>query len=164
MNTHPTALELEARRKTVAANLLAGLSYREIADAMHISLGTISRDANVILDRMKHEQITSLVKARTIDARRLDRALNALWSAVLKGDLPSIDRFLKIMERRAKLLGIDAPIQTELTGKDGEAMEINVTADAAEALARRLLPEFAFGGAPTPPVSDDADTARESVL
>ena len=164
MNTHPSKIELETRRKTVAANLLAGLSYREIADAMGVSVASICRDANLILDRMKEEQITALVKARTIDARRLDRTLNAIWPDVQKGDLPTIDRFLRLMERRARLLGLDAPTRTELTGENGEAMEINVTADAAEALARRLLPELALGGTTTAPVRDDADAASESVL
>jgi len=37
--------------------------------------------------------------------------------------LQAIDRLLKIQERRAHLLGLDAPKRTELTGKDGAAFQ-----------------------------------------
>jgi len=35
----------------------------------------------------------------------------ALWSSAMKGDPKSIDRILRIMERRARLLGLDAQVE-----------------------------------------------------
>jgi len=37
--------------------------------------------------------------------------------------LAAVDRLLKIQERRAKLLGLDAPKKTELSGPDGEPLQ-----------------------------------------
>ena len=45
--------------------------------------------------------------------------LLALWRRVQNGDERAIDRVLRIMERRAKLLGLDAAAKTEHTGKEG---------------------------------------------
>jgi len=46
-----------------------------------------------------------------LELERLDVMLLALWRRVQNGDERAIDRALKIEERRAKLLGLDAPIR-----------------------------------------------------
>lgn len=58
-------------------------------------------------------------KLRTVEVARLDRLLKAMWAKAMKGDVTRVDRCLRIMERRAKLLGLDAPTKQEHTGKDG---------------------------------------------
>jgi hypothetical protein len=57
----------------------------------------------------------------TLELERLDRFLTYLWPAIEQGDPTAIDKGLKIMDRRAKYLGIDAPIkqQVEVTNYDG---------------------------------------------
>jgi len=72
-------------------------------------------------------------EVRTLEVERLDSLLNGLWQ---RRHVPEItDRILRIMERRAKLLGLDAPTRTELTGKDGGAIEVD---DARESIQRKL--------------------------
>lgn len=44
-----------------------------------------------------------------LEVARLDRLMEAIWDQAVGGDLQCLDRVLKIAERRAKLLGIDAP-------------------------------------------------------
>ena len=44
---------------------------------------------------------------RTMEAERLDRMLEGLWDKAVSGDTWSVDRVLGIMDRRAKLLGLD---------------------------------------------------------
>jgi hypothetical protein len=56
---------------------------------------------------------------RTLEVERLDALLDGLWKKAASGDTWSVDRALKIMERRANLLGLDAPKKIENTGKDG---------------------------------------------
>lgn len=46
---------------------------------------------------------------RTMEAERLDRMLEGLWEKAIEGHTWSVDRVLNIMERRAKLLGLDKP-------------------------------------------------------
>lgn len=107
--------EIEERRKKVAANLLGGLTYRDMAPTLAVSIGTIANDVKTILGRWEREQIKDVDGWVRLELTRLDRALNAIWNKVLDGDLKAIDAFLSISGRRAKLLGLDAPDRVDLT-------------------------------------------------
>ena len=65
---------------------------------------------------------SEVVEIRNIEQDRLDIAQSAIWSDVLQGDLPAINTLIKIMDRRAKLLGLDMPIrvQQEVTVWNGD--------------------------------------------
>ena len=115
----------EDRRRVVAANLLAGLTYREMAAALDISLGTVTNDVGIILGRWKREQVETADECAQIELRRLDRIVNAIWTDVQSGKLSSIDRMLKIMERRARLLGLDAKQELDVTS-GGEPIRVVV--------------------------------------
>lgn len=80
---------------------------------------------------------------RRLDLERLDVALSAIWPRVQGGDLWAIDRLLAILERRAKLLGLDAT--------DGAANDVGA---ALAALLTRLA-----GGTPRPDGGSDAGSA-----
>ena len=51
-----------------------------------------------------------------LETERLDAMLLGLWEKATKGDPQAVDRALRIMERRAKLLGLDKPQQQEVSG------------------------------------------------
>jgi hypothetical protein len=44
---------------------------------------------------------------------RIDRLQLAAWPNAMKGDTKSIMTIVKLMERRARLLGLDTPIKIE---------------------------------------------------
>jgi hypothetical protein len=116
-------LELEQRRKAVAANILAGLNYRDIAEGLGVSLGTIARDAQIMLERMRKEQVQTVSEAVLVDLRRIDVALNAIWDDVKSGKLLAIDRMERLLRRRAEMLGYDQQVfNVNLSG------EINIEA------------------------------------
>lgn len=80
---------------------------------------------------------------RTLELERLDRMQAALWEQVQKGHQGAIDRVLKIMQRRADLLGLDAPKERRLTGKDGgpiqhEVRDLSIFDDEELAALRAL--------------------------
>jgi uncharacterized protein YicC (UPF0701 family) len=52
---------------------------------------------------------------------RLDRLQRAAWATAMQGNPKAILSILKIMERRAKLIGLDAPqrLQQEVTVYEG---------------------------------------------
>jgi hypothetical protein len=50
---------------------------------------------------------------------------NAIWGAVIKGDVMAIDRALRISKRMAELLGLDAPTKTDVTS-NGETLNIRI--------------------------------------
>ena len=66
---------------------------------------------------------------RIVEAERLDRLFFVAYKqAVRDGQLPAIDRALRIMERRARLLGLDRPARTEVTGAEGGALRVEAVA------------------------------------
>jgi hypothetical protein len=67
-------------------------------------------------------------EVRELEINRLDIAQVAIWDRVQNGDLPAIVVLLKIMERRAKYLGLDAPVkaQIEATYYDTEIIDAEV--------------------------------------
>lgn len=97
------------RQRRVAANLLAGMTYREIAEAMGISLGTISNDANTILATWKAERQTDAGEWIAIQVKRMERVIHAIWTPVTAGDLQAIDRLLRVIEQEGRTLGFEHP-------------------------------------------------------
>ena len=74
---------------------------------------------------------------RQVETERLDLAQSAIWGKVLQGDNPSIANLLRIMERRAKLLGLDQPtrIQAEVVTYDADSIDARL-ADIISAVNR----------------------------
>lgn len=97
----------------------AGLTITEIAARVGLSRTQVHR----VIDRLlKDTKAEAAEEIRTLELARLDTAQVAIWAQVRQGNHGAIDRLLRIMERRAKLLGLDAPARQELTGADGGAI------------------------------------------
>ena len=101
-------IEMEQRRKQVAANLLAGMTYRDISEALGIGLATISRDKDHVLKLWREDSTKDISEMILMEDRRLDVALNAIMAMVRNGNLGAIDRMLAIMDKRMKLKGLDS--------------------------------------------------------
>ena len=59
------------------------------------------------------EMIAAADEFRALEQVRLDALQFALWARAEQGDLVAVDCVLKIMERRARLLGLDATKRAE---------------------------------------------------
>lgn len=110
-------LEIEKRRATVASNILAGLNYRDIAAGLKVSIGTVARDAKIVMERWKSEAVATREEYIATENRRLDTLIRALWDSAQDGKLGAVDRILAIMDRRAKMLGLDAKVGISLSGE-----------------------------------------------
>ena len=62
----------------------------------------------------------------------------AIWSRASYGDEQSIDAALKIMDRRARLLGLDGPDRPEVLRKQAEPIDLSLSARAALAAKLRI--------------------------
>jgi len=105
---------IASRRKLALELRQAGLTYRELATALTnrgypCKFTTAYKDVMRCLDEIAEKTHEEADHLRTLELTRLDTMLKGIWNRVIKGDTPSIDRALKISERRARLLGIDAP-------------------------------------------------------
>ena len=65
------------------------------------------------LEQTTQDMGESTEAVRQIELKRLDQMLSPIWNAVTTGDQTAINTALRIQERRAALLGLDAPKQIE---------------------------------------------------
>lgn len=129
-----------AEKKRLALEMRAqGKSYQEIADA----LGYADRSGpwelvQTALREMVQEPADIV---RQLELERLDRALEALWPQVQRGDVLAIDRLIKIMDRRSRYLGLDAPTKQVLAGDEEAPVQVkaNVTTEEDPDRAARIL-------------------------
>lgn len=92
-------------------------------------------------------------EVRQLELSRLDSLVEKLMpsaGASLAG-LQVVDRLLKIMDRRARLLGLDMPLKIAPTSPDGEKSYDN------SAIIGRLLPELAAGNPPAETQSTETE-------
>ncbi len=104
------AVALQREQEALALRR-AGKRYDEIAEELGLS---VSGAWSVVRRAFKRSQKLNEAEAdyqRTLDLERLDAALAAIWPQVEQGKLFAVDRLLGILERRARLLGLDAPEQ-----------------------------------------------------
>lgn len=118
----------------------AGLSYVAIAERLGYANHTGALKAvKSALRSLVREPAEELIE---VEVNRLDDMLAGLWLEARKGNVAKIDRVLKIMQRRAELLGLDAPktvrvVQDEAKRLAGEfgLTEAEILAEAEAILA-----------------------------
>jgi DNA-binding CsgD family transcriptional regulator len=92
-----------------------GASFRQIAEQQGISLGQAHTYVSEALAEINSLTATDAKQLRELELERLDIATLAIAEHVRQGHLGAIDRWLKIAERRAKLLGLDAVVEQRVT-------------------------------------------------
>jgi len=114
---------------------VAGATFDQIAKKLDYADESGARAAfKRYVNRTKDEVLANEI--RELHKQRLDVALLAIWPAVERGDLDAIKVMLKILERDAKMFGIDTPVKTELevTTYDGIYLR-----ESTERLIQRVL-------------------------
>lgn len=99
-----------------------GLTWDLIGERVGLSTQGAFYAYERALKRVVKEDVDAI---RQVETERLDLAQSAIWGKVLQGDNASITNLLRIMERRAKLLGLDQPtrIQAEVITYDANSIE-----------------------------------------
>jgi hypothetical protein len=98
-----------------------GLLESEIASRYEVRQQTVSK---AILKYVRNLPAIAADDLRRIEAERLDALTAALAPAIAKGDPRSIEAAVRISERRAKLLGLDAPNTHRITGPGDGPVQI----------------------------------------
>jgi hypothetical protein len=126
--------EVIAERRVRAFGLRkAGASYRQIAQQLGVGVNTAWADVNAELMELRAQTTVDAEAVREMELQRCDEMILGLWPAVRRGDPKSVMAAVRVSDRRARLLGLDAPSKTELTGN----LEID-HAHARETLAGRI--------------------------
>jgi DNA-binding CsgD family transcriptional regulator len=162
------------RRDDVWKRRVKGDTIREIAKELGVSVGTVQSDLNAVRLELDHDNKVRAEIERSVGAGRLDAAAKKLLAIInikdseLAGAEPeqlislataipaAINALARIEERRAKLLGLDAPTKTEVSGADGGPLQV---ADARNALLAKLS-SLAAGESASGEAAEDTDTAE----
>ena len=107
--TGPKVIKDQERLNRVLALRTQGWTLKQIGEQEGVS--------NVRIHQLVVTALRQLVaepgeEMRRLEQARLDDLQTAVWERAMNGDYGAIDRCLAIMERRAKLMGLDAPRQT----------------------------------------------------
>lgn len=105
----------ERRHKAIELRKL-GLSFQKIADQMGISQSGAHKMVTSALQELNEKAAEGAAEVRRLELERLDEWMLRIAQEIKNGRaLGAIDRGLRIMSRRAKLLGLDAPTKMELS-------------------------------------------------
>lgn len=129
-------LDTQTRRSFVLSLRKSGATYRQIAQAAEQQFGADAlprgwderyayNDIARELEKLKTLNSGLTEDVRELEVQRLDELLLSMWPQAKKGNQGAVDRVLRIMERRARLLGLDAPTRADVTS-GGEAIKANV--------------------------------------
>ena len=91
-----------------------GYTYEQIANMMNFS--SRSTAWKIIKRGLERSVVESVDELRLLESQRLDALQYAIWDKCMAGDLKAINAAIRIMERRSKLFGLDAPskVQAEI--------------------------------------------------
>jgi DNA-binding CsgD family transcriptional regulator len=126
--------EVIAERRIKAFGLRkAGASYRQIAQQLNVGVNTAWADVNAELMELRAQTTADAEAVREMELQRCDEMILGLWPGVRRGDPKSVMAAVRVSDRRARLLGLDAPSKSEITGN----LEID-HAHARETLSSRI--------------------------
>ena len=101
------AMSAGERSRRAIALKLSGASYRSIADTLGFYDQSSARKA--VMRGMSQSLQEDAGELRKLHYGRLEHVLGLLWPDVNARDLPTITVALGVMDRMAKLYGLDAP-------------------------------------------------------
>jgi hypothetical protein len=117
---HPGESETIVARRVKALDLRkAGLTYRRIAEELKVNVRTAYTDVQDELAALKTLTGKAAEDIRELELRRLDDYTLGLTPAARRGDVRAVIALVRVQERRAKLLGIDAPTNHTMSAPGG---------------------------------------------
>lgn len=122
------------RRRRVAELRLQHHTIAEIAERLGISKATASTDLSAVREEWAERRSATYEEWVAEEIAKIDRLERTLLPAAIAGEYPAVDRIVSLMDRRARMLGLDKPQLHEHTV---------ITMDAVEAEIKRLEAELA---------------------
>lgn len=117
-------LTIEEKKRAALALRLGGATYEQIGKALNVDNTTARRYVVNIMNDLKMEGAEEL---KRIQFMRLEHMLMLKWPEVQEKKDSAMNMALAIMDRQTRLLGLDAPVKSEVS-YSGDVM-INVGGD-----------------------------------
>lgn len=116
----------------------AGHSFERIA--AHLGYASKSAAYKAVMAGLRATLQEPADAVRALELERCDRLQAAVWPAATQGDLPAVAAVLRIMERRARYLGLEAPHVVDVSVRLRVLAEaLGLDPEAAVAEAERLV-------------------------
>ena len=118
-----TPEEITERRLFVMKSRVRHMNWDEITKAVTkefgypISPAQCAEDFRVVMRQRAKELNVETATLREVSIQQLDNAASKIIDKVDLGDLDALETYLKIQTRKAKLLGLDAPVETRELGR-----------------------------------------------
>ncbi|MEM0953315.1 MAG: hypothetical protein AAGI24_04165 [Pseudomonadota bacterium] len=117
-----------------------GMTYDAIAKQLEITPSAAHKAVRKALEQVQRLSDETAEELRAIELERLNRMQTGLWQKATSGSAQAVDKVLKIMERRSKLLGLDAPTKIAKTDTAGQDIPERTPADMSnDELDARIL-------------------------
>ncbi|MEU6979583.1 hypothetical protein [Streptomyces sp. NPDC046371] len=134
--------DIAARRAALIRLRQRGVPFNDarILDLGYATPGAASKDLIRALKAHRDDAAAEASVYRQQENERLDALLDAVWPQATEErpvygkdgefighavDMRAVDTVLKLMDRRAKLNGLDAPVKTEVSGPGGGAVRLD---------------------------------------
>lgn len=128
-------------RQTLALELRRdGWTYRAIGKKLDCTAVTAWRDVQVALKASLKLRDGEAEILRQLELERLDMMWRALEHFMAAGNIGSIMAGVRVMERRAKLLGLDAPASIDVT-TGGQPFKTYISIEPGQAFGPDMWPD-----------------------
>ncbi len=104
----PQSVAADIRRAQALEFRAEGLGYAEIGARLGVATSTAHAYVVEALAEVRERLADSADEVRLLELRRLDDMFAAHWPS--RANVRNAETLLRIMERRARMLGLDAPI------------------------------------------------------
>lgn len=111
------------RERQALALVLAGASVRQAAEQLDVAPSTVSRAIRRVLDATAQEVKAGADTLRAQELARLDALQIPAWRKAQAGDMGAARVVIRIIERRCRLLGLDAPVRVTVTTELDEEID-----------------------------------------
>ena len=122
--TAPAKIPAAIRREKALKLRAKGMSIRAIAGKLGVSKSQVQRDIVKELQAAAEERKKIAGLIIDLELAKLDELEQEAWKHIAAGELSAIDRVLRSMERRAKLLGLDKTGEAGDTGSLGDLVAV----------------------------------------
>ncbi len=135
---------VEAREREMKAFEMrkAGATYMQIGDKLEVTKQGAHKMVKRVLDAMIAKTADDAVHVRELEIVRLDSLMLGLWPKARTGHEGAVDRVLRVMKRRAELMGLDAPTKIESETKQTVVMHVDPKLEALGDTELRELEAF----------------------
>ncbi len=105
--TSGITLTAKERKITAVSMRKSGATFATIGAALGVSEAQAHRYVTGALRELAEQTSETAQELRVLEAERLDALLSGLWVKATAGDTLAVNAALRIMERRARLFGLD---------------------------------------------------------